>query len=165
MQMNIKPATYGWRDAGLQAFGRVVQGGPVEGLQQTCPGNWRRLSERENALLLPQNALRHYGCLEARPMWQYGIPFFRLPRIPGGWKTCAVMEILDPDIKEGFLVWHADGSKPGLSLVPFERIVRALIGPKPVTFYGFHADGMPLRLRHVVRTTIFDENYKHVTLR
>jgi hypothetical protein len=134
--------------------------------QETHPfGSWRDLEPEEYRLLIPEKALQYEADSKARPMWHNGVPYFRLPRLLGGWSTCAVMEILDPDVHEGFLVWQVAGGKPGLSLIPFRRRVRALIGPKPVRFSCFHADGRLLELRSIIRTTVFDPLYKRVALR
>jgi len=162
--LRIEPYTPGWGHEVWIGLGALLQGGPREGRQQTRPGGtWRPLTPSEGKLLGPP--LRYAGDPKAKPMWCRGIPYFRLPRLSGGWKTTAVMEIRDSDIQEGFLVWQVAGDQAGLSLIPFRRRVRALIGPRPVNFYGFHADGRPLRLQHIALTSIFDERFQGVTLR
>lgn len=164
--LKISPYVPGRVHEAWITLGALLQGGPRVGRQQTHPGGtWRTLLRSEEGLLKPQCALRYYGDPKAKPMWSHGVPYFRLPRLPGGWKTTAVMEILDPDILEGFLVWQVAGTQAGLSLIPFRRQVRALIGPGPVNFYGFHADGRPLPLKHIAIASIFDSMFETVTLR
>ena len=129
-----------------------------EGPQRTHRWNNKKLTRTEAMQLASESQLvvRVGVASRQRPRFFYKIPIFHMP-IFGGWKNYMVFEPCSKTQGEWHIGWIAE-DVCGVTMINLKGLVRMLLGPGDVIFFGIDAmTGEQIPIQMVGRGRIGDE--------